>query len=645
MAADPSVDCENAVERGCPSSNDDALSANVFVRDLLAGDLHAVLPDGRRRLVVPDYQRPYTWTGKNVGELVDDIRTFAFDHDEYRIGTVILCDDRVVDDGDVSDDDAAGLAADDPSTVPGIDIVDGQQRIITFVLLLAAMCELDGKNHDGTGAKAAEETAWYGGNLILRNGSRLGRRNILDNRRTAVRLLERFDADERNRIRMALLDKCTVTVIVVHRIDEAFQLFDSQNARGKALDPTDLLKAFHIREMERDGVSHEEELRVVRDWESIPAEGVQRMFADYLYRIRKWSLGESIAEHGFTAAEIGMFKGIRLSDDHTGDNWAKVFLYAKRLVDEDALRGALHGSGAAGRLEFPYQINQPMINGKSFFEFAHHYYDLCRRLQILGVPTDGGRNDGRSFSCDSCGSPIREFDSIVQQCGGESGRMKWAKMLFDCLLLAYADRFGTDDLDAPLDDVAHYVSLMRMNRGSVSFDSVNHYVLADGLWRDGETRLKNPFRTLTAACSADEFPGFAIADASGSNIADRARNAKNGKDSSLKPFCDWYERRYLAPRAGRETAPSPECSEQVERPHDRDADARQSIRRLIVRFAQLGVPAAGIYETLKSMGIVTQSASGAWWKAEGLDGHGQGNLIDEIAGIIDEENGNGEVNR
>ncbi|WP_160268262.1 DUF262 domain-containing protein [Bifidobacterium biavatii] len=627
--------------------DDDARSVNVSVRDLLSGDLRAVLPAGRRRLVVPDYQRPYTWTEQNVGELIDDIRAFALDHDEYRIGTVILCDDRVSGNGDVPDNGSADSTADDdPPAAPGIDIVDGQQRIVTFILLLAAMSELDGRNPVGAGAKAAEETARYGDNLVLRNGSRTGRRNILDNHRTAVRLLGRFDADERSRMRKALLDKCTVTVIVVHRLDEAFQLFDSQNARGKALDPTDLLKAFHIREMERDGVSPGEEMQVVRDWESIPAEDMQRMFADCLYRIRKWSAGESVDEHGFTANEIDMFKGIRLSEDHAGDNWAKVFLYAKSLVDEDALlRGALARSGVAERLAFPYQINQPMINGRSFFEFARHYYDLCRRLRILGVSAkddegDGEQNGDRSLSRDSL---IHEFERIVQRCGGRHGRLKWAKTLFDCLLLAYADRFGTADLDAPLDSIARYASLMRMNRGSVSFDSVNRYVLADDLWRDGEMRLKNPFRTLTTTYSADGFPGFAIADASESNIADRARNAKSNKDSSLKPFCDWYRQRYLAPRPEREPGPSPERSEQAERLDAQDADAGQSTRRLIIKFAQLGVPAAGIYETLKSMGIVTQSASGAWWRADGLDGHGQGNLIDEIAGIIDEENMNGEA--
>lgn len=42
-----------------------------------------------------------------------------------------------------------------------------------------------------------------------------------------------------------------VVVICVDKVSEAFQLFDSQNTRGKALDPHDLLKAYHLREMKK----------------------------------------------------------------------------------------------------------------------------------------------------------------------------------------------------------------------------------------------------------------------------------------------------------------------------------------------------------------------------------------------------------
>ena len=49
----------------------------------------------------------------------------------------------------------------------------------------------------------------------------------------------------------ALDDNLEVVVFCVDKVSEAFQLFDSQNARGKALDPHDLLKAYHLREMKK----------------------------------------------------------------------------------------------------------------------------------------------------------------------------------------------------------------------------------------------------------------------------------------------------------------------------------------------------------------------------------------------------------
>ena len=46
-----------------------------------------------------------------------------------------------------------------------------------------------------------------------------------------------------------LLENCSVSVITMpqERLSEAFQLFDSQNNRGKSLEPHDLLKAYHLR--------------------------------------------------------------------------------------------------------------------------------------------------------------------------------------------------------------------------------------------------------------------------------------------------------------------------------------------------------------------------------------------------------------
>ena len=43
------------------------------------------------KLCIPDYQRPYKWTAKNVNQLIDDIYDAMQSNQEcYRLGTLIL---------------------------------------------------------------------------------------------------------------------------------------------------------------------------------------------------------------------------------------------------------------------------------------------------------------------------------------------------------------------------------------------------------------------------------------------------------------------------------------------------------------------------------------------------------------------------
>ena len=67
------------------------------------------------KLTIPKYQRPYKWTAKNTNQLLDDIEDAMNANKEvYRVGTLIL---HLDEDGKYN-------------------IVDGQQRTITFSLLL-----------------------------------------------------------------------------------------------------------------------------------------------------------------------------------------------------------------------------------------------------------------------------------------------------------------------------------------------------------------------------------------------------------------------------------------------------------------------------------------------------------------------------
>ena len=76
------------------------------------------------------------------------------------------------------------------------------------------------------------------------------RNNIPKNFAALKRRIEGIaDEKDRNELREYIENRCELVVVITDDISEAFQFFDSQNARGKKLYPQDLLKAYHLREM------------------------------------------------------------------------------------------------------------------------------------------------------------------------------------------------------------------------------------------------------------------------------------------------------------------------------------------------------------------------------------------------------------
>ncbi len=80
----------------------------------------------KRIFRVPDYQRGYSWENQQVAEFLDDLEVLRSAHHRYRhyTGTIVLCG-------------GSENAEDDEGTIyEEWDIVDGQQRLTTIVLLL-----------------------------------------------------------------------------------------------------------------------------------------------------------------------------------------------------------------------------------------------------------------------------------------------------------------------------------------------------------------------------------------------------------------------------------------------------------------------------------------------------------------------------
>ena len=222
-------------------------------------------------LQIPNYQRPYKWTEKNVNQLIDDIFVQK-DKSAYRLGTVVIHNEN-----------------------NKHYIVDGQQRTITLTLLIYALI----KNNKLKNIKGLSD---FTTNLVyLPFSNDISKANIQNN----YKLIERRISEFEESTILFLFNNCQLVRVVLGNISEAFQFFDSQNARGKDLEPHDLLKAFHLREMNNSSTEIERK-KAVEDWEEMDSNRLSKLFALYLYRIRNWSKGRSARY--FTKNEVGRRK-------------------------------------------------------------------------------------------------------------------------------------------------------------------------------------------------------------------------------------------------------------------------------------------------------------------------------------------------
>ncbi|MDO5661608.1 MAG: DUF262 domain-containing protein, partial [Brachybacterium sp.] len=229
-------------------------------------------------LNIPDYQRPYTWSTQNILSLIEDIQRFS-SAENYRIGTVIVHQN-----GNTR------------------DIVDGQQRYLSFGLIAIALNDHRDDLRDdvqqmlSTALKALSIRARRDG-----VSSRQLRENF-----TAVRdYIASWAPDQRQTFAAFFLLQCSVVTLSVRDLDAAFQMFDSQNTRGRPLYPSDLLKAYHLREVSRGEDSQRALLESTKMWEQIDPQELDHLFSGLLFPIIEWTRGKRLPSRGFSAHNVG----------------------------------------------------------------------------------------------------------------------------------------------------------------------------------------------------------------------------------------------------------------------------------------------------------------------------------------------------
>ena len=359
-------------------------------------------------LQIPVYQRPYKWTNKNVNQLIDDIISHT-EKTAYRLGTLVIHQHFDTKKGKII-----------------LDIIDGQQRILTLTLIAIAI-----ENY-----LKDDRLIEYNHKIDFSFTNNISKANIQNNYKAIKkRVEEEFD----EKTISFFYNKCKlVQIILFDNVSEAFQFFDSQNTRGKELEPHDLLKAFHLREMNNSS-TEEEKKKIVERWEAMDIKKLSKLFAHYLFRIRNWSKGYSARY--FTKNDINVFKGIN-PDIKEYYPFAKIFRIAHDYIEN--------------RLDYPFQLDQTIINGKRFFEMIAYYDKIIEDIK-------NNKDDKLNI--------IKKYEGSYRT--GD----KYIRNLFYCGLIYYVDRFGDKDLSKAIDKIFFWAYTLRLKLQSVGLDSIDNYAL------------------------------------------------------------------------------------------------------------------------------------------------------------------------
>lgn len=408
-----------------------------------------------RQLRIPVYQRPYKWTPKNVQQLINDIYTFR-EKSAYRLGTVVIHDDH-----------------------PHYDVVDGQQRIVTLQLLVRAII----KHHSDKVRNPELKNLLDILNTSMVDfefSNHLSIANILQNYRVIERAVVSFNEE----LIYFLLLKCEMIQFVLCEVSEAFQFFDAQNARGKDLEPHDLLKAFHLREFS----NKEEHLKsaTVDAWEGMQTPELSRLFADFLFRVRSWSKLNSA--RFFTKNDTELFKGVNL-DTLGSFNYAVPLRIAHHFVNN--YNNSFERNIDNAKMEYPFQLDQPVINGRRFFEMVGHYKKVYDSYH---------KDKGKGYGLEDDDVGRRILDTLVSYEGRRRIGDTYVRMIFDCALLYYIDRFGCTDINKAIEKIFIWAYKVRLGYKNVQLASVDNYVLES-----------NIFRVIKDAITPDDFQAINIA--------------------------------------------------------------------------------------------------------------------------------------
>ncbi|NHB23425.1 DUF262 domain-containing protein [Helicobacter pylori] len=223
---------------------------------------------------IPIYQRPYQWTEENCEKLLDDL-FFNYEDDresDYFCGSLVL------------------VKSDPNSKTETYDIVDGQQRLSTFILLAKVLADLNNGldseyleylqeswkdryterkrlSFNTIGSNAEDDFAYalehFNDSQASKNKN--NKNNYLKNAICLKDYLMKKEIKNINDFIDWLYSNVKFITIICPNIDKALRIFNVLNARGLALNATDIFKGELLKELAKE----EDQKKLVSRWNAL----------------------------------------------------------------------------------------------------------------------------------------------------------------------------------------------------------------------------------------------------------------------------------------------------------------------------------------------------------------------------------------
>ena len=132
------------------------------------------------------------------------------------------------------------------------------------------------------------------------------------------------------------------------------------------------------------------------------------------------------------------------------------------------------------KIEYPYNLDDQIVNGSRFFDMIRHYMSLYREVRDIKSST----GDGMAAKILAC---INDYEGM-----GRSGD-KYIRSMFDTLLLYYMDRFGNEELDKVIPKFFIWAYSLRLKNYAIQLASIDKYAIQNDSMLRHVHNAKTPY--------------------------------------------------------------------------------------------------------------------------------------------------------